>query len=322
MFALTGKFTAIASATLLGAAMLLTTTTATAYGPSSDRGEKSGSYSEKKADIVDTAVKAGSFTTLASLLGEADLVDALKGEGPFTVFAPTDEAFKAVPEETLKHLAANPEELKKVLTYHVVAGKYDAEKVLAAEKGLRTLQGHRISFKVKDDKAYANDAVISKTDIMASNGIIHVIDSVILPPDGPSNNIVETAVAAGSFTTLAALLSSTGLDETLAGEGPFTVFAPTDEAFAKVPAETLAALGSDREALTAVLLYHVVPGKVTAEDVAKVSEATTAEGSKINVRTYGENVRINNARVTTADVMATNGVIHVIDSVILPPSGE
>ncbi|MCC5876034.1 MAG: fasciclin domain-containing protein [Candidatus Sumerlaeia bacterium] len=322
MFAITGKFAAIASATLIGAAMLLTTTTATAYGPSSDREDKSSSYKEKNADIVDTAVKAGSFTTLAALLGEADLVHALKGDGPFTVFAPTDEAFKAVPKEVLEHLAANPDELKKVLTYHVVAGKYDAAKVLAAENGLRTLQGHRISFSVRDDKAYANDARISKTDIMASNGIIHVIDSVILPPDGPSNNIVETAVAAGNFTTLAALLTSTGLHETLAGEGPFTVFAPTDAAFEKIPAETLAALGSDREALTAVLLYHVVPGKVTAEDVAKVSEATTVQGSKINVRTYGENVRINDARVTAADVMASNGVIHVIDTVILPPSGE
>lgn len=314
MIRFTSKLTTIATAALLGAAMMITPTSSVAYGPKASKTEK--------ADIVDTAVAAGSFTTLASLLTSVDLVDALKGEGPFTVFAPTDEAFKALPEETLEYLAANPDELKKVLLYHVVSGNYPAEKVLEAEKGFRTLQGQRVSFSVKDDKVFINDAQIVKTDVTASNGVIHVINAVITPPPAPSKNIVETAVEAGSFTTLASLLVSTGLDEVLKGDGPFTVFAPTDEAFSKIPAETLAALGEDKDTLKSVLLYHVVAGKVTAEDVVKVNEATTVQGSKISVRTYGETVRINNARVTAADVMASNGVIHVIDTVILPPSGE
>lgn len=135
-------------------------------------------------------------------------------------------------------------------------------------------------------------------------------------------DIVETAVAAGSFKTLAKLLTDAGLVETLKGPGPFTVFAPTDEAFAKVPAATLAALGKDKAALRNVLLYHVVAGKVMAADVAKLNGkgAKTVQGSEAKVMLMGEAVMVNNAHVVTADIAAKNGVIHVIDAVILPPA--
>ncbi len=133
-------------------------------------------------------------------------------------------------------------------------------------------------------------------------------------------DIVDTAVEAGSFTTLAAALQAAGLVETLKGEGPFTVFAPTDAAFEKLPAGTVESLLANPEQLAAILTYHVVPGKVMAAQVVNISEATTVNGAKINVRVVDGKVMINDATVTTADVGASNGVIHIIDTVILPPS--
>ena len=133
-------------------------------------------------------------------------------------------------------------------------------------------------------------------------------------------DIVDTAVGAGQFTTLAAALTAAGLVETLKGDGPFTVFAPTDEAFAALPAGTVDNLlkPENKDQLTAVLTYHVVPGKVMAADVVKVTEAKTVNGAEIAVKVDGETVMINDAKVTAADVAASNGVIHVIDTVVMP----
>ena len=135
-------------------------------------------------------------------------------------------------------------------------------------------------------------------------------------------DIVDTAVAAGQFKTLAAALSEAGLAATLKGPGPFTVFAPTDAAFAKLPAGTVEGLlkPENKDKLTAILTYHVVPGRVTAADVGKLKEAKTVNGKMLTVSANGTGVMINDAKVTTADIAATNGVIHVIDSVILPAS--
>lgn len=130
-------------------------------------------------------------------------------------------------------------------------------------------------------------------------------------------NIVEVAVDNGNFKTLAALLTEAELVETLSGEGPFTVFAPTDAAFAKVPAETLASLKADKEKLTKVLKYHVVSGKVDAAKVVKLEKATTVEGSDVKIDA-SSGVKVNDAKVTQPDVMANNGVIHVIDTVLMP----
>ncbi len=137
-----------------------------------------------------------------------------------------------------------------------------------------------------------------------------------------SKDIVATAVAAGSFKTLATALQAAGLVETLRGKGPFTVFAPTDEAFAKIPKATLDALLKDKAALTKVLTYHVVAGKVEAKDVVKLSKAKSVEGSDIAVRVMGGKVMVDNAHVVKTDIEASNGVIHVIDAVIMPPKGH
>lgn len=138
------------------------------------------------------------------------------------------------------------------------------------------------------------------------------------PVAAQDKNIVETAVAAGSFKTLAAALQAAGLVETLSGPGPFTVFAPTDEAFAKLPAGTVEALLKDKAKLTAILTYHVVAGNVPSTEVVKLKSAKTVNGQEVKISLMGNHVMVDNAHVTTADVKASNGVIHIIDTVILP----
>jgi uncharacterized surface protein with fasciclin (FAS1) repeats len=137
---------------------------------------------------------------------------------------------------------------------------------------------------------------------------------------GAQRTVVQTAVAAGQFKTLAKLLKRAGLVSTLQKPGPYTVFAPTDAAFKKVPKATLAALLQDKAALKAVLLYHVVAGRVTAARVVKLRSAKTANGAKVRIRVDGSNVFVNRSKVTKADVKASNGVIHVINRVLIPPA--
>jgi uncharacterized surface protein with fasciclin (FAS1) repeats len=146
---------------------------------------------------------------------------------------------------------------------------------------------------------------------------------ITVSAQAPTQDIVETAVGAGQFTTLARALTAAGLIETLKGAGPFTVFAPTDAAFAKVPKPALDALLANPEQLRAVLTYHVVPGRVMAAQVVGITEATSVQGGKIAVKVEGGKVKLNNsATVTATDIAAKNGVIHVIDTVIMPPANH
>jgi len=273
-------------------------------------------------DIVDTAVTAGSFKTLATALQAAGLVDALKGKGPFTVFAPTDEAFAKLPKETLAALLKDPKTLGEILKYHVVSGAVKAADVVKLSEA-KTLQGEPVTIKVDGSTVMINDAKVVKADIETSNGVIHVIDTVMMPPSmamSDKKDIVDTAVAAGSFKTLAAALQAAGLVDTLKGAGPFTVFAPTDEAFAKLPAGTVEALLKDPKALGDILKYHVVAGKVMASDVVKLTSADTLLGKPVTITVNGDKVMIGDANVVKADIETSNGVIHVIDTVLLPPA--
>jgi uncharacterized surface protein with fasciclin (FAS1) repeats len=158
--------------------------------------------------------------------------------------------------------------------------------------------------------------------IVASLSLLVFTGAAFGEPPRAEKDIVETAVAAGSFETLATALREAGLVETLQGRGPFTVFAPTDEAFAKIPAEKLKALISDKEALKGILTYHVVSGKVTAADVVKLDSAKTVQGKSIDIEVRNGNVTVNGAKVTKADIACSNGIIHVIDTVLIPPSGK
>ena len=296
------------------------------------------------SDIVDTAVAAGSFGTLAAALDAAGLVETLKGEGPFTVFAPTDDAFAALPEGTVESLLEDPQgALTDILLLHVVPGAVAAADVVGLDgEMVETVGGGMLAISIGDDgSVMINDATVSAPDVMASNGIIHVIDSVILPPAddagaeateeameeesmGDLSDIVDTAVAAGSFGTLAAALDAAGLIETLKGEGPFTVFAPTDDAFAALPEGTVESLLEDPQgALTDILLYHVVPGKVMAADVVGLDgqEVETVGGGMLAISIGDDgSVMINDVQVASPDVESSNGVIHVIDGVLIPAS--
>jgi len=262
-------------------------------------------------DIVDTAVAAGDFKTLVTAVKAAGLVDTLKSPGPFTVFAPTDEAFAKLPKGALESLLKNPDALKSVLLYHVVPGRVMAADVVKL-KSTKTALGQSITIDASKG-VRVDQASVVKTDIATSNGVIHVIDAVIMP----SNDIIETARSAGGFETLLAAVEAAGLTDTLRSAGPFTVFAPTDEAFAKLPAGTLDSLLKDKKKLASILTYHVVAGKVMAKDVANLKEAKTVQGQSIEINT-SNGVMVDEAKVIKTDVSAKNGVIHVIDTVILP----
>ena len=187
-------------------------------------------------DIVTTAVEAGSFKTLAAALKAAGLVETLQSKGPFTVLAPTDEAFANLPAGTVEMLLKpeNKARLVSVLTYHVVAGNVAAAQVVKLNAAA-TVNGQRVNIKVEDGHVRVDQATVVKADIHCSNGIIHVIDQVLLPS---ADSIPATASKAGTFKTLLAAAKAAGLVEVLAGDQPLTVFAPTDEAFAKLPAGT------------------------------------------------------------------------------------
>ena len=272
------------------------------------------------ADIVDTAVAAGQFNTLAAALNAAGLVETLKGDGPFTVFAPTDAAFGNVDEATLKSLLQpeNKGALTSVLTYHVVPGRITAADLLKAGKA-ESVQGQRLVASVNGDTVRIGGAKIVATDIEASNGIIHVIDGVMLPA---SDTIPQVAASAGSFNTLLAAVGAAGLADVLSSEGPFTVFAPTDAAFAALPAGTVENLlkPENKADLAAILTYHVVPGRVYADQALAAKSAKTVQGEKVNIAVKSGKPMVENANIVATDIDASNGVIHVIDAVILPPS--
>lgn len=275
---------------------------------------------EEKKDIVDTAVAAGQFKTLAAALQAADLVDALKGKGPFTVFAPTDEAFTKLPKGTVEGLL-KPEAkgtLAGILTYHVVPGAVDAAKVVKLSNAT-TLNGQRVDIVVKDGAVTVDKAKVVVTDIKCSNGVIHVIDSVILPA---SDNIPATAVKAGMFKTLVAAAKAAGLVDALSGDKPLTVFAPSDEAFARLPEGTVAGLlkPENIDQLKQILLYHVVEGRVYSDQALKLKEAPTLAGSTLKISARKRGAFINKSKLTALDIEASNGVIHVIDAVLMPPA--
>ncbi|NNE33877.1 MAG: fasciclin domain-containing protein [Rhodothermales bacterium] len=274
----------------------------------------------KSSDIVDTAVAAGSFNTLAAALTAANLIDVLKGEGPFTVFAPTDAAFAALPKGTVETLLKpeNKDQLIAILTYHVVAGKVNAKSVMKLTV-VETLNGQRVDIAVKGGEVMIDNATVRTADVAASNGIIHVIDQVILPT---ADAIPTVAANAGTFQTLLAAVKAAGLADVLSGPGPFTVLAPTDDAFAALPDGTVAELlkPENRAKLQAILKYHVIAGRVFSDAVVKLKTAPTLAGADIKVSVTHGSVKVNDANVVATDIDAANGVIHVIDAVLLPPA--
>jgi uncharacterized surface protein with fasciclin (FAS1) repeats len=279
---------------------------------------------------VASASTSPTFSTLLAAATSAGLAGTLTTGGPFTVFAPTDGAFAALLTElntTAAALLADVPLLTAVLQYHVVSGK-----VLKAQiplgKAISPLAGGVFKIDAAGSAVTITDgrnrtSNIIATDLLASNGIIHVIDKVLLPPN---LNIVQTAQSISDFSTLVAAVQAAGLVNTLSGPGPFTVFAPTNAAFAALLTElgvTQQALLANTTLLTAVLTYHVVPGRVLKADITAGAPITTVQGETFTIAASGSDLVITDRRnraskITATDVLTSNGVIHVIDKVILP----
>ncbi|MDX2192053.1 MAG: fasciclin domain-containing protein [Gemmatimonadales bacterium] len=276
----------------------------------------------QERDLVGTARAAGSFTTLLAALDAAELTRTLGGRGPFTVLAPTDDAFRRLPGGTVEKLLRpeNREQLRTILKYHVLDGRVPAAQVRQL-RAAGTLAGQRVRIGEQGGRLTVNDAVVLTADVAARNGIIHVIDQVLLPQE---QNVVGVAKAQGMFGTLLAAAEAAGLGNVLAATSPITLFAPTDDAFRRLPAGTVESLlkPENREKLAAILSYHVVAGKVYADQALQARTAKTAQGQPVMVRVVDGGLRVNQSRIIAADVEAANGVIHVIDQVLLPPEGN
>lgn len=279
-------------------------------------------------NIVEIASENEDFSTLVAALTKAELVSDLEGEGPFTVFAPTNAAFEKLLTDldiTAEELLAHPQ-LKEVLLYHVVSGKVlstDLKDGMMAA----TLQGEEIAVDLSDGVKINKSSVVTP-DLDASNGVIHVIDTVLVPksfklettvtPDMPET-VVDIALSSDDFSMLVALLQKAELVDTLKGDGPFTVFAPTNAAFEKLLKDldiTEAELIAQPD-LSKVLLYHVISGQVLSSDLTDGLEADTINGEALTFDLM-DGVKVNMANVVTADLKANNGVVHVIDAVLVP----
>lgn len=278
----------------------------------------------EERNLIEVAEAAGSFSTLLTALRVTGLEETVRTAPALTVFAPTDDAFAALPAGALDDLLANPEALKNVLLYHVVDGAVPSSVAVTLTEA-SMLNGGKTTVRYDGTTLFINDSRVVAADVAASNGVIHVLDKVLLPaqPAKPTalvtpRDVIATAEAAGTFTTLLTAVRAAGLEATLREASDITVFAPTDEAFAKIPPATLQALLADQQALKNVLLYHVVGARVSAATARTLTEATMLNGSKIAIDASCEDLKINDAKVVAADVDGGNGVIHVLDTVLIP----
>ena len=280
-------------------------------------------------NIVEVATAAGSFPTLLAAVEAAGLADALSDDSAsLTVFAPTEAAFAALPEGTLDALLADPEALANILTYHVLDSEVGVGAALdLAPTTVATLQGGDIALtKRDDDYLYVNLSQVVDYDIEASNGVIHVIDSVLLPPDlTPSTmTIAEIAQADGNFDTLVTALTAANLVGTVNDpDASLTVFAPTDAAFEELGEAAVNYLLNNLEILESTLLYHVVAGaELTSIDAiaATGTSLVMANGDEATISLGESGLMIEGANIVTTDIVASNGIIHVIDVVLEAPS--
>jgi uncharacterized surface protein with fasciclin (FAS1) repeats len=268
--------------------------------------------------VVDIIVNSPNHNTLEAAVGAAGLGATLSGTGPFTVFAPTDAAFAALPPGTVQALLADPQgALTKILLYHAVAGTALSTS-LTNNQSIQTINGKNVTVTINTNGVFINNAKVTVADIVADNGVVHVIDAVLIPP---TVTVVDIIVNSPVHNTLEAAVGAAGLGATLSGTGPFTVFAPTDAAFAALPPGTVQALLADPQgALTKILLYHAVAGTALSTSLSNNQSIQTINGKNVTVTINANGVFINNAKVTVADIVADNGVVHVIDAVLIPPT--
>ena len=293
------------------------------------------------------------LTTLVAAVKAAGLVDTLNGPGPFTIFAPANSAFAKLPAGTVESLVKpeNKATLSSILTYHVIAGKKLSSKDLAKTSSYKTVNGESLSVKVSGKNITVNGTTkVVLADVQVANGTVFIIDSVLMPKNPAASTPVATeadaaavgvpATGSGSLkgmaadpaataasnnpalTTLVAAVKAAGLVDTLNGPGPFTIFAPVNSAFAKLPAGTVDTLvkPESKATLTSILTYHVIAGKkLSSADLAKMSTLTTVNGKTLTVAVSGKTITINGStKVILADVQVANGTVFLIDSVLMP----
>lgn len=278
--------------------------------------------------IADITASDTSFSFLLAAATKAGLADELSAPGSLTVFAPTNDAFRAAGFPTKESVeAADATTLSGILTYHILSGKVLAANVPAGpDAAVATLGGDTIYTTKNSAGVFVNGVKVVTADVMASNGVVHVIGKVLIPPTG---NIVETAAANTNFSYLVAAVTrasegSTNVAAVLSGTGPFTVFAPTNDAFINAGFATIADIqAADPDLLASILTYHVVAGRVFSSDLTDGATPTTLNGGTLAISlTGGATVKGNSnttaSNIVTTDIVTTNGVIHVIDQVLLP----
>jgi len=281
-------------------------------------------------NIVELAESVKDLSTLVSAVVAGGLADTLSSPGPFTVFAPTNEAFAALPAGVLAKLLKpeNKKELADILTYHVLSGKVLSTDLKPFQE-VKTVEGKALRVSKFEGDVRVDRAKVIKADNLASNGVVHIIDAVLLPLAAPildqisaTKNIVQLAESVKDLSTLVTAVVAGGLADTLSSPGPFTVFAPTNEAFAALPAGVVAKLlkPENKKELVDILTYHVLPEQVLSTDLKPFQEVKTVAGKAVRVIKFDGQVRVDRAKVIKADNLASNGVVHIIDGVLLPPS--
>merc|ERR1719393_606509 len=284
---------------------------------------------DAQPNIVELAQSVDDLSTLVAAVVAGDLAETLSSPGPFTVFAPTNEGFAALPAGTVDSLLKpeNKAQLADILTYHVLGSEVKSSD-LKPFQSVPTVEGknlHVFAFggKVKVGPSSKDLKNVVAADNAASNGVVHIIDGVMLPPsklEASKPNIVELAQSVDDLSTLVTAVVAADLADTLSSPGPFTVFAPTNEGFAALPAGTLDSLlkPENKAQLADILTYHVLPAKVLSTDLKPKQVVKTVEGKELLVTIYKGNVYANKAKVVAADNLASNGVAHIIDGVLLP----
>ncbi|MEC8252075.1 MAG: CIA30 family protein [Planctomycetota bacterium] len=285
-----------------------------AYGAGADAGDGGA---DGTGDDLGAVAKAAGLNKLLALVQAAEL--ALP-ESPVTILAPTDAAFDALPEETVAALLkpAGRATLRTILQHHVVLGATASGDVLN-RRALTSAIGQKLA--VDDLAQTIGGAGIVATDVPFDGGVVHVIDAVLMPE---TRSITKLAVDTDELKTLVTAVQAAGLSSQFGGDsGPWTVFAPVNSAFAKLPEATLKSLleRSNRRALTDILGLHVVPGRIAARDLLAKKKLTTLMGEPIAVALVDRKLQVGGATITTADIQASNGVVHLIDGVITEPLG-
>jgi transforming growth factor-beta-induced protein len=288
-----------------------------------------------KDDILTTALAAPQLSTLVTAVKAANITAALAmPEGPYTVFAPTNDAFAKIPANELNYLLAHPDALRNVLFYHLTGFRVYAEEIANFGR-VPTLNRQELIFFVNSSGVLINGvSKVIATNIDCTNGVVHLIDTVLIPnavkvaaaawAAAPTDNIVQLAEATPALSTLVKAVIAADLVTTLESAGPFTVFAPTDDAFKRLPEGVLAYLLANPATLKTVLLYHTVSGDVPSSALKDGEKVLTVAGFNATVRIFNDRhhnlIFIDDAQVIAADNAATNGVVHIIDNVILPPA--